>query len=271
MNPIEYLLDGVTIMNEEADKILKKAISNLKVKYTQNMTYLWHGNITEKNTGERKESYALFSSTAKKNPLKEKMFLDLKLIQLNHLFNNVKETNILKFNSFGIEYFPNSITQLNRYKKNTIIKKESDNDSLIFISCFSEKSKGRPSSSTDIVINKSDTILLIYKTTLPESASDSVEYLKKLFVNYKLIAKTLYLSVKKARDTYYFDRADSKFIHSFKSKNKEELIESENSVQAIPEWEITNSKSNKKLNGFSNQLFKLSATTTNRFWEKYTK
>ncbi|GHT10453.1 hypothetical protein FACS189426_10700 [Bacteroidia bacterium] len=267
MNPIEYLLDGVTIVNEEADKILQKAISNLKVKYIQNMTYLWHGNMTEKNTMERKESYALFSSAAKKNPLKEKKFLDLKLIQLNHLLKNVKESNILKFNSYGTEYFPNSITLFSRYKKYTIIKKESDNDSLIFISCFSKKSKGRPSSSTDIVINKADTVLLIYKTTIPESASDSIEYRKKLFIRYKLIAKTLYLSVKKTGNTYYFDKADSKFIQSFKSRNKEELIESENSIQAMPEWKITDSKNSKKLNGFSNQLFKLPATTTDRFWE----
>ncbi|GHT10439.1 hypothetical protein FACS189426_10660 [Bacteroidia bacterium] len=268
MNPIEYLLDGVTIVNEEADKILQKAISNLKVQYVQNMAYLWHGNMIEKNTMERKESYALFSSAAKKNPLKEKKFLDLWLIHLNHLLNNSKETKILEL--INIEYFPYSITQLDKYKNNTIIKKESDNDSLIFISCFSKKSKGRPSSSTDIVINKADTVLLIYKTTIPESVNDSTKYLKILFFSGKLIAKTAYLSVKKTGDAYYFDKVDSKFIFSFKNRKKEELIELENTIQAMPEWKITDSKNAKKLDGNSKQLFKLPVTTIDRFWEKYT-
>jgi uncharacterized protein YeaC (DUF1315 family) len=269
MNPIEYLLDGVTITNEEADKILQKAISNLKVRYTQNMTYLWHGNMTEKNTRERKESYALFSSTAKKNPLREKIFLDLKLIRLNHLLNNAKESVFLKL--WGTEYFPNSIMQLNSYKKQTIVKKESDNDSLIFISCFSEKSKGKPSTSTDIIINKEDTVLLFYKKTMPDFASDSVESLKLLYVSAKWLSKTDYISVKKAGGAYYFDTVYFKSLLSYKVKKKEEIIEEENTLQAIPEWEIANLKNSKKLDGSSKQLFKLKATTTERFWEKQVK
>jgi hypothetical protein len=52
---------------------------------------------------------------------------------------------------------------------------------------------------------------------------------------------------------------------------KEELIEFDNNVIFLNDGKINTKKGDKKLRGYTTQLYKLEPTTTDRFWEKYTK
>jgi hypothetical protein len=275
MQPVEYSLNEVIVTYEEVDKILRKAIFNLKTRYIEDMTYLWHGyNKSAKNDRIRQESHALFSSMLKKNHAGQKEFLDLRLIHLNHVIDSVQNLAILKHHKWGIELIP--MFKMNKKSENyyQYIRKNSENDSLIFISCVPKQTIDKNNlTPIDIIINKSDTVLLYFKSLLTESEGKSREYNKwSLFgAKYKMLSEVWYASVKRKENYYYFDNIYSKLMASFVIFGNEYVLEAENVTMAIPDQEPNNMKNKKKLTGYSNQLFSLKATTTGWFWEKYSK
>jgi hypothetical protein len=268
--PTEYQLPEVVITVDKANEILKKAIYNLKNKYIRNVpiSYLWHGIEEEKNKEEIRESYALYSTELNKiNLEKNEIPFDIRLIGLNHIFNNIQTAVMLKKGKF--QYHPTRIDGLENEKQYKIVKKNSSNDSLIFLHCIPVQ---QISNSVDIIINKSDTVLLSIKV-LPLTAIDKtkMKYKKILYLKHKILDKSTYISVKEKEEGYYFDTIYSKVSISFLFGKREELIEIETKSVALPDRKTDVSKKDKKLTSFSNQLFKLPATTIDRFWEEYCK
>lgn len=277
MEPEEYQLQEIVISFENADNLVQKAFFNLTKNYfkAEPINYLWHGRLTEINSKAKKESYALYSaSVCKTNLTKRETSFKLKLIDLNHkVSSNIQQSNIIRKNRFGTEYHPRIIDWLTDGKSHRIIKQNSENDSLIFIQCIPDQSKGKNIPPLEIIINKSDTVLLSFKV-LPLKSSleeDTGEYKKAKFLfmsvlEYKLFTYTTDLFIKKEKGAYYIDSYNSKTLISFLIDGKEELISLENMSKAVKDIKIEKSEA-VNLNGNSNQLFKLKGTTTQNFWE----
>jgi hypothetical protein len=274
MNPIEYDLSEVAISYESAEKILQKAFFNLRKQYThETLNYLWHGDKKEKRRGDRKESYALYEvKVGKVNPSKkEKIPFEFRLLDINHLI-----TSSNKMRNGNARFYPSLIDWTTNNKNIRIIKIDNDNDSLLFINCVTKQSeKNKLHFRADFIINKSDTVLLYYSSNLlnPISEKDSItQYDKARFLfltwTFKIREDITKFSIKKNENGYYFDSFYSKILISFLEDKKEKLIDLEQMSTAILHPVNTGIENKKKLVGMSNQMFKLPATTTERFWEK---
>jgi hypothetical protein len=279
MKLADYQLQEVTITYEDASKIVEKAISNLRDKYIKGpLIYLWHGIETELINKENKESYALYSADFSKiKSKKSEMFFDFQLSHLNHYIINVQNSKLLMNNTFVSNYFPH-IIHINQAKNYRITQTESENDSLIFITCSPKQIKrGDYVPSFDIVINKSDTVLLSFSTLPLDSEAEKAateQYKKAKFLffvtiaQYKLWKYIESFSVKKMNEYYYFDSFYSNILMSFLTDDGEELIEIENISNVVPDKQLFEIAPKKKLKRKSN-LFNLKTTTNDCFWEDY--
>jgi hypothetical protein len=283
LKPAGYDLPEITITNESADKILQKALINLKKHYTQDtLSYLWHGTLMEKKTKDIRESYALYSAKIGKVSAKtnKKIPFDSQLSRLNHLVNISQQSSYVKSGRFTTDIYPDLRDYWSNNKNYKIVKVNSDNDSLIFIKCEPMNMNSiNYLVKCDIIINKLDSVLLYYNACLlnPIAEEDSIKEYDK--VRFLIFAKDVKLRniiedliIRKNDKGYYIDSWHVKELVSILVDKKEELLELESISKAIPD-KINTAFENKKkkLRGSTGQLFRLPATTTERFWEKYEK
>ena len=279
MEQSDYQLQEVVISFEEANDLVKKAFFNLMVNYSKHapINYLWHGSLSELNLGAKRESYAVYSAkTNKVNFKKREISFNLGLIDLNHVVEtNVQKSNIVAKSRFSTEYHPKITDWLTDGRGHKIVKQNTENDSLIFVQYVPRPLKGEMIPPVEIVINKSDTVLLSFKIFPLDSYSkdstekyDKAKVLFRSFFEYKLLTFSTNLFIKNDNGAYYIDSYESKTLISFLIDGKEELISQENRTKAIWQPMIKAPKRQVKLNGKSGQLFKLKGTTTNNFWDE---
>ncbi|MDR0834231.1 MAG: carboxypeptidase-like regulatory domain-containing protein [Candidatus Symbiothrix sp.] len=275
LEPKENNLPEIIITYEKANRILQKAIYNLKANYVHRpLIYLWHGIEKDKKNKDSKESYALYSAElGKMNPHKNEMPFDFRLIELNHLINDVQTSKILEEEQFPMLFHSIPTTLESVVKFDNVFKINNDNDSLIFIKAVSEQSN-TTYGSVEFIVNKSDTVLLCINFNIVNKGKR--EYTKAKFLGivlWELALEEMNVSVLigKKGNAYYFDKIKSKYLFSFIVDKKEELIEFENTAIFLNDSKINTKKGYKKLKGYTTQLYKSEATTTNRFWEKFFK
>ncbi|MDR1373041.1 MAG: carboxypeptidase-like regulatory domain-containing protein [Dysgonamonadaceae bacterium] len=279
LSPIYFNLDEITISNETATNMVKKAVQNFKDNYCgDEIHYLWHGIEKEQNSVDSIESYAIYSTKIKKN----RQSFDLGLLNLYHLLPLRSEikSEIIKNNSFSIQFHPcfpdDWIKNGNDY---SMVKQNSENDSLILINCkLKHAKKSMIPAVYNIVINKRDTTLLCSSSTVNNIESDSTEdeynTLKFLFLpisKYKLRAFTTNLIINKKDDIYYFESFESKIIISFLVNKNEETIECTSSCAVVLGDSLVREKKIKKIPNSTSSLFKHPATTNQNFWKQYLK
>jgi hypothetical protein len=198
LTPKEYDLSEVTVTNEDAYELVRKAFFNLKSQYSSiPADYLWHGSLFDINKAEKNESYALYSALFnKENFSKDEMLFDLHLIDLGHLSNNFQTSKNeglivnMQYHSFLLEW-PKLPEDYKLFRVN------SENDSLIMIKCIPLlKSKSVPL-EIDMIINKSDTILLHYHTLLYNEYEKEIKLLGAKVGTVKLLEKNIVINIKR--------------------------------------------------------------------------
>lgn len=262
----EYDLPELTITNESAQEIVRKAIFNLKSNYIRNraMTYLWHTIQSEEYYKEEQESYALFSAKLNKfNPKRKNIPFDFRLVDLFHLTNTI-DTSYWRRN-INTELLPTAIDLSGGSHK--VIKVDSENDSLIAIQYIQLDNMGFP---IDLLINRQDSVLIFFHTKLPY---DPTRFIQKIMLNMEIVnlyilEREVSIFIRKNEDSYYFYNIYFKtnLLHKYDRSDKIEDLIYERHVKFVSESQVHNSKL-KKINNKS--LFKLPATTTEHFWEKY--
>ena len=258
MIPKDYVLKEVVITNEDASKIYQKSLSNLIANYLPGTAiYVWHG-VQEEDAGRKIESYARYLASTNRKIESGKMSFDLRLLDLNHIENtsNSKPINL-----------PFFLLGLPLRKQDKVIKVDSEDDSLILLQyTFVHKKETR---LIDIIINKSDTVLLCQRYSYFEPEKD----VKKMGILLGTVLDTkeyLNLNITKENDYYYIEQIDVNisFYLKWKKSNKKEYRKIENSIIFIHKVdENINTKKLKKLDGGTKQLFNLKPTTIERFWE----
>jgi hypothetical protein len=277
LKPTEYDLSEITITYGEANRILQKAIYNLKANYVHEpLTYLWHGVETEKNKKEKKESYALYSAKlGKMNPHKIQIPFDLKLIELNHPTNNVQTSKILERSQISTLFHSIPVDWESIAKFDNLLKVDSENDSLIFIKSKLNRIDEYTCNSIEFIVNKSDTVLSYLNICIQFNHKNKERAYKKakfLGINrftYAVDGMNVTLSIGKKGNAYYFKNVKLNSLISFLVDKKEELVEFENTTVFLNDTKGNTKQEYKKLQGHTEQLYKLEATTTDRFWEKF--
>ncbi len=272
---IQYFnLSSIEISNEDANQLLKKAAQNLMKKLccNQQISYLWHGVDSEKNTREQREGHALISCKLTKADVKKgKIEGKLNLIELLHNYPLEKKNmnNSIFYKNeriINVEYFPLD-TKYTQISSDFDVIMESSNDSIIELRAFPKKKEYYKSLTMRIL--KKDTTLISYIGQSVDSILLKRNYKRYGSTKFKLLDQDFYISYTNKNDVYFLE----KFSHTVKisliRNNVEQIFESKQDVLIVNKNETEESKSKIKLNRFSKQLFELPNTTEADFWKEY--
>jgi hypothetical protein len=265
MTPKAYMLDEVVVAFEDANYIYNKAVTNLLNKYSKNASvYLLH--VMEFWNSKDNESYVLYAAKFDLNKSKRGSPLDLRLMELNHLNEQIKKPVFS-----GMPFHIIIPIHLKKEDGIKIIKVNSEDDSLIFLQKLLYVKKLKETVPVDIVINKADTTLLYIKM----SAGNFVKDLKILGIKTGTVTvenNTLNISYKKGNGYYCLDEMYVKAVGSmeYKDSTKQEL-KAEFSTKFLYLDNLPDDKKPKKLTGQIKQLYQLKSTTSGEFWKQYIK
>ena len=262
INPKDYILNEIVITYEEADEIYQKAFANLIIHYLPGpVTYLWHGVFSEDDAGIRKtEAYTRFIATANRKKAK-KIEFDLRLLDLNRIKNTAG------FRSLDLPYYVDGLNSQKPPSNNTIIKINSEDDSLILLRYVN--SKGKIPYTRDIIINKADTVLLCMKSAHYEPEITAKKWGIQFGTIYDICTNLDFL-VKKRDAGYCIDKYEYKLSYYYTRRKSSErnYLEIESVTTFVNTNNYPDPQKLKKLDGGTKQLFKLESTTSEHFWEQ---